>query len=245
MKKSYLTRWWDMSNNAELALPNRKKTGHFRAWFWGIFCLAAISPVRADQTVPPAKPFQGAVELLDGFITQQVADKNLPALSIALVDDQKIVWAQGLRLPGPRQESARHRRDGLPRRLGLQAVHRPRRHAARRAGQARPRRPGHQVPARLQADQPVRQADHAAAADVAPLRPGPRAAGRQLLRSRPTRRSPRRSRASTAPRSSIRPEARIKYSNAAIATVGYVLEKTQKQAVRRLPATRRCSSRSA
>ncbi|MFN2511508.1 MAG: serine hydrolase [Pyrinomonadaceae bacterium] len=33
--------------------------------------------------------------MLERFITYEMADKDLPALSIALVDDQQIVWAKG------------------------------------------------------------------------------------------------------------------------------------------------------
>ena len=50
-----------------------------------------------------------------------------------------------------RGEDAGHRPHGLPRRQRLEAVHRPRHDAARRAGEARPRRRRQEVPARLQA----------------------------------------------------------------------------------------------
>src|SRR5206468_9158058 len=46
------------------------------------------------QTDPP-KEYAAAVESLDHFIAHEVADKRLPALSVALVDDQKVVWARG------------------------------------------------------------------------------------------------------------------------------------------------------
>jgi len=42
-----------------------------------------------------AAPASAQYEGLDEFILEQVADKRLPALSIALVDDQKIVWSKG------------------------------------------------------------------------------------------------------------------------------------------------------
>ncbi|MFO0805532.1 MAG: serine hydrolase [Gemmataceae bacterium] len=40
-------------------------------------------------------PVSAQYEQLDELIKEQVADKRLPALSIALVDDQKIVWSKG------------------------------------------------------------------------------------------------------------------------------------------------------
>ncbi len=81
-------------------------------------------------------------------------------------------------------EDAGHVRHRLPRRLRVQAVHRPGRDAARGARRPRPRRPDHARPARLQADQHVRQGDHSTSTDVPSGRPGARAADRQLLRPR-------------------------------------------------------------
>lgn len=49
----------------------------------------------AQPSVPPAEPYQAAVAELEKLIAHEVADKKLPALSIALVDDQKVVWARG------------------------------------------------------------------------------------------------------------------------------------------------------
>lgn len=45
--------------------------------------------------IVPAEPYREAVETLRAFIEYEMADKALPALSIVLVDDQKIVWAEG------------------------------------------------------------------------------------------------------------------------------------------------------
>jgi serine beta-lactamase-like protein LACTB len=50
---------------------------------------------RAQPQTDPPKQYAAAVEALDRFITHEVADKRLPALSLALVDNQKIVWARG------------------------------------------------------------------------------------------------------------------------------------------------------
>lgn len=40
-------------------------------------------------------------QMLDGFIAHEMADKDLSALSIALVDDQQTVWAQGFGRANP------------------------------------------------------------------------------------------------------------------------------------------------
>lgn len=60
------------------------------------FHLLAVSMAAAEaQDVPPDAHYAEAVAVLSEFIEHEVADKGLPALSIALVDDQKIIWAQG------------------------------------------------------------------------------------------------------------------------------------------------------
>ena len=41
------------------------------------------------------------VRALEPFIRREIADKQLPALSIALVDDQRIVWARGFGFQSP------------------------------------------------------------------------------------------------------------------------------------------------
>ena len=49
-----------------------------------------------QATTAPRKDYAAAVATLEQFITHEMADKELPALSIALVDDQQVVWAKGL-----------------------------------------------------------------------------------------------------------------------------------------------------
>ncbi len=43
----------------------------------------------------PSKRYEAAIAAVDAFVAREVADKKLPALSIALVDDQAIVWSKG------------------------------------------------------------------------------------------------------------------------------------------------------
>jgi serine beta-lactamase-like protein LACTB len=57
--------------------------------------LAAPSPAAAQPAVPPAEKYAPAVAALDALIAAEVDDKRLPALSVALVDDQRVVWARG------------------------------------------------------------------------------------------------------------------------------------------------------
>jgi serine beta-lactamase-like protein LACTB len=51
-------------------------------------------PARAED-VAPAQRYEAVARNLEALIQREIAAKNLPALSIALVDDQTIVWAKG------------------------------------------------------------------------------------------------------------------------------------------------------
>lgn len=59
---------------------------------------------RPQAAVAPPKRYAAAVERLDRFITHKLADKDLPALSIALVDDQTIVWSKGFGFADPKNK---------------------------------------------------------------------------------------------------------------------------------------------
>jgi CubicO group peptidase (beta-lactamase class C family)/D-alanyl-D-alanine dipeptidase len=50
----------------------------------------------------PRRDYAAAVEMLVRFIEHEMADKDLPALSIALVDDQQIIWAKGFGFADPK-----------------------------------------------------------------------------------------------------------------------------------------------
>src|SRR5580693_5057768 len=63
-----------------------------------------------DRTVAQSgtsvrKDFTDVVETLRPFIQQQIAEKELPALSIAIIDDQQIVWAQGFGMADPKSKT--------------------------------------------------------------------------------------------------------------------------------------------
>ena len=63
---------------------------------------------------------------------RELADKELPALSLILVDDQRTVWAAGF--GKATLQGAGNCKDDLSRRLRFQALHRPGSHAIGRAG---------------------------------------------------------------------------------------------------------------
>jgi CubicO group peptidase (beta-lactamase class C family) len=49
----------------------------------------------AQAVVPPDARYAAAAQNLEQFIQRQLRDLGIPAISIALVDDQRIVWARG------------------------------------------------------------------------------------------------------------------------------------------------------
>jgi serine beta-lactamase-like protein LACTB len=73
-----------------------------------VFCtlvLVLTPTVRAEPVTAAAKPYQDAVRALEALIEREVADKGLPALSIALVDDQTVVWAKGFGFADPQKKT--------------------------------------------------------------------------------------------------------------------------------------------
>jgi CubicO group peptidase (beta-lactamase class C family)/D-alanyl-D-alanine dipeptidase len=60
------------------------------------FVWLATTPLSfAQPSIPPTEPYKDAVAALEALAKREVEDKKLPALSIALVDDQSVVWAAG------------------------------------------------------------------------------------------------------------------------------------------------------
>jgi len=78
-------------------------TRAFDAWAlqWVLFflalsfsCFAAFADENSPNT-PARKGYSEVVDALKPFVEHEISDKEIPALSIAIVDDQQIVWAQG------------------------------------------------------------------------------------------------------------------------------------------------------
>lgn len=63
---------------------------------FAVLILLAVAPrAFAQPAVTPAEKYAAAVAELDKLIAEELADKRLPALSVALIDDQRVVWAKG------------------------------------------------------------------------------------------------------------------------------------------------------
>jgi len=61
----------------------------------------AAPALRAQARVDPEPRYAAAVTALSRFIGDQMREKALPGLSIALVDDQRVVWAAGFGFADP------------------------------------------------------------------------------------------------------------------------------------------------
>ena len=53
------------------------------------------------QPVGPSGSYAPVAEALSKFVHHEMEDKKLPAFSLALVDDQQVVWAQGFGYADP------------------------------------------------------------------------------------------------------------------------------------------------
>jgi CubicO group peptidase (beta-lactamase class C family)/D-alanyl-D-alanine dipeptidase len=60
-----------------------------------VFALLCPLPGAAQPEVGPSPKYAEAVRALERWLAREVQAKRLPALSLALVDDQEVVWARG------------------------------------------------------------------------------------------------------------------------------------------------------
>lgn len=70
--------------------------------------LAGVCSVLRAQSgdVAPRRDYAAVARALEPFIQHELTDKQLPAISVALVDDQQIVWARGFGLADPDKKIA-------------------------------------------------------------------------------------------------------------------------------------------
>jgi CubicO group peptidase (beta-lactamase class C family)/D-alanyl-D-alanine dipeptidase len=75
----------------------------FLAALGGTFVRSApkAPKARTTQDVAPQSAYAAVAQSLSNFIQHEMQDKQLPAFSITLVDDQQIVWAQGFGYADP------------------------------------------------------------------------------------------------------------------------------------------------
>src|SRR4051794_12631416 len=69
-------------------------------------CLALTTGrAAAQERTDPPPQYAAAVRALEPFVAAEVREKQLPALSIALVDDQQTVWAAGFGFRDPQTKA--------------------------------------------------------------------------------------------------------------------------------------------
>jgi CubicO group peptidase (beta-lactamase class C family)/D-alanyl-D-alanine dipeptidase len=71
---------------------------------------AALQAEQRDKhrasSVAPSPKYAAVAQSLERFIWHEMADKDLPAVSIALVDDQDVVWARGFGFARPKDRAS-------------------------------------------------------------------------------------------------------------------------------------------
>ena len=86
-----------MMGVGRLSVGNQWRRGAL-VWAAAVYIVVAagLQPrVCADQAVVVDERYGELARQLEPWVAAEVAGKGLPALSIALVDDQRIVWARG------------------------------------------------------------------------------------------------------------------------------------------------------
>jgi len=67
-----------------------------KTFFVAALLLISIAPpARAEATLAEEPAVADAIRIFDKWIGQHIANRGVPGLSIAVVYDQEIVWAQG------------------------------------------------------------------------------------------------------------------------------------------------------
>lgn len=69
--------------------------------FGGVLAYSSPRKAKAAQNVAAQNEYAQVADTLSNFIQHEMQDKRLPAFSIALVDNQQIVWAQGFGYADP------------------------------------------------------------------------------------------------------------------------------------------------
>jgi CubicO group peptidase (beta-lactamase class C family)/D-alanyl-D-alanine dipeptidase len=72
------------------------------AWLLAWSTIPASASLWAQESVPAREPYAAAVAALEPWIEAQCKEKAIPSLSIALIDDQHVVWARGFGYADPK-----------------------------------------------------------------------------------------------------------------------------------------------
>jgi CubicO group peptidase (beta-lactamase class C family)/D-alanyl-D-alanine dipeptidase len=81
---------------ADMVRRRIKTSVFFLAWL-----AVVVGSVSGQPVVEAREPYGDAVRVLERWVAAEVEAKGLPGLSIALVDDQRVVWARGFGFADP------------------------------------------------------------------------------------------------------------------------------------------------
>src|SRR5213592_3395081 len=70
-----------------------------------VLCAGPAPPDIGPPNIAPRQDYAAVARALEPFVERELVDKQLPAISIALVDDQEIVWARGFGFGDPDQKT--------------------------------------------------------------------------------------------------------------------------------------------
>lgn len=90
-------------------MSSRLRRGRWVVRGWFLVALAAAetahpaAPARRD-TVPPADGYAAIAAALEKVVAAEMEDKKLPAVSIALVEKERVVWARGFGFADPEKK---------------------------------------------------------------------------------------------------------------------------------------------
>ncbi len=85
-------------------MENRTKVLNVLFYPCLFFFFLLAKPELAAQLQHPATERTAALQKLESFIQYQIEDKNLPALSIAVVQGQEVIWAKGFGYADPEKK---------------------------------------------------------------------------------------------------------------------------------------------
>src|SRR3972149_751093 len=74
-------------------------TGVLSAWM--VLSLSVPGLLHGQE---PGGDYRPVITILREFIQQEMREKNIPALSVALVEDQTIIWAEGFGFADPEKK---------------------------------------------------------------------------------------------------------------------------------------------
>src|SRR5579863_1777844 len=93
----------DPGRRVRRRLCHLRRRGFFLVLFSlaGVSLLRSVPPAASAPEIEPQPGYSDVVQSLRPLIQHELDEKRIPSIAVALVDDQKVVWAQGFGLADP------------------------------------------------------------------------------------------------------------------------------------------------